>query len=148
MVGKLPTICLSVFDHFSELALKGLYYKLKQNDISSNARRVVLNGAYSPWLKQSFQKIYTSTFILSDLYEWLIKLSVESCLQMTPLYYPFPMMYIQRQTIWMIESRQANRLCNRKWVVTLICLNKVIKLLLVEEFNKLTILHIFQSWFS
>ena len=24
IVGKLPTICLSVFDHFSGLALKGL----------------------------------------------------------------------------------------------------------------------------
>ena len=28
IVGKLPTICLSVFDHFSGLALKGLRYIL------------------------------------------------------------------------------------------------------------------------
>ena len=26
IVGKLPTICLSVFDHFMNLALKGLKY--------------------------------------------------------------------------------------------------------------------------
>ena len=30
IVGKLPTICLSVFDHFSGLALKGLISKFNQ----------------------------------------------------------------------------------------------------------------------
>ena len=35
IVGKLPTICLSVFDHFSGLALKGL------NDISVKKLNIV-----------------------------------------------------------------------------------------------------------
>ena len=37
IVGKLPTICLSVFDHFSGLALKGLKmdnYITKNADVS------------------------------------------------------------------------------------------------------------------
>ena len=29
IVGNLPTICLSVFDHFMNLALKGLMYLFK-----------------------------------------------------------------------------------------------------------------------
>ena len=30
IVGKLPTICLSVFDHFMNLALKGLTRKTRE----------------------------------------------------------------------------------------------------------------------
>ena len=33
IVGNLPTICLSVFDHFMNLALKGLTKEAKNNDI-------------------------------------------------------------------------------------------------------------------
>ena len=34
IVGKLPTICLSVFDHFSGLALKGLKTIFKKLNVS------------------------------------------------------------------------------------------------------------------
>ena len=33
IVSKLPTICLSVFDHFSGLALKGLSYIHRKNEL-------------------------------------------------------------------------------------------------------------------
>ena len=35
IVGKLPTICLSVFDHFSGLAFKGLIRCLKWKDFEN-----------------------------------------------------------------------------------------------------------------
>ena len=35
IVGKLPTICLSVFDHFSGLAFKGLRVKIPR-DVNNN----------------------------------------------------------------------------------------------------------------
>ena len=41
IVGKLPTICLSVFDHFSGLALKGL-----NNYVACNSDKVT-------WLRRS-----------------------------------------------------------------------------------------------
>ena len=34
IVGKLPTICLSVFDHFSGLAFKGLNYHYLPSEVT------------------------------------------------------------------------------------------------------------------
>ena len=34
IVGKLPTICLSVFDHFMNLALKGLRHLYRRHKLS------------------------------------------------------------------------------------------------------------------
>ena len=42
IVGNLPTICLSVFDHFMNLALKGLTYDLVQIFITFNKTDVSL----------------------------------------------------------------------------------------------------------
>ena len=41
IVGKLPTICLSVFDHFSGLALKGLSVVLKKG-VATFLERLIL----------------------------------------------------------------------------------------------------------
>ena len=35
IVGNLPTICLSVFDHFMNLALKGLMFSINKSRIAS-----------------------------------------------------------------------------------------------------------------
>ena len=43
IVGKLPTICLSVFDHFSGLALKGLKNQINnknKNQVKSNKIKI------------------------------------------------------------------------------------------------------------
>ena len=48
IVGKLPTICLSVFDHFLGLALKEL--SKKQRPVFVNMNLIFLLAAYSNWV--------------------------------------------------------------------------------------------------
>ena len=45
-VGKLPTNCLSVFNHFVGLALKGLLLKAKFGDDPSNKLLQIVEGVH------------------------------------------------------------------------------------------------------
>ena len=41
IVGKLPTICLSVFDHFMNLALKGLIEYSQDSDFYNKSQVII-----------------------------------------------------------------------------------------------------------
>ena len=45
-VGNLPTNCLSVFDHFMGLALKGLIFLKRPTDVYSTVKKLLLNALY------------------------------------------------------------------------------------------------------
>ena len=57
-VGKLPTSCLSVFDHFVELALKGLKLMMK-----IHARWSLFNWMYMHVVKRSYGPVISVSVI-------------------------------------------------------------------------------------
>ena len=56
IVGKLPTICLSVFDHFSGLAFKGLNPKLDIISAPKCVTSIFLYATYAPHRRFCYQQ--------------------------------------------------------------------------------------------